>query len=49
MQACSAGLFKILRKINSNAYVVDLPPDFGISPFFNTEDLIAYKGSNSPR
>ena len=35
-----------MRKIKSNAYVVDLPPDFGISLSFNVEDLIAYYGPN---
>ena len=29
--------------INSNAYVVDLPPDFGINCIFNVEDLISYR------
>jgi len=46
LHARSAGSFKILRKINYNAYVVDFSPDFGISPSFNIKDLIAYKGSN---
>jgi len=38
--------FLNLRKINSNAYVVDLSPNFSINPSFNIEDLIAYKYSN---
>ena len=46
LHARSAGPFKILKKINSNAYVVDLLPDFSIIPSFNIEDLIAYKGPN---
>ena len=46
LHARSAGPFKILKKINSSAYVVDLPSDFGISPSVNIEDLIAYKGPN---
>jgi len=37
------GPFKILRSINSNAYIVDFSPDFGISPV-NIEDLVACKG-----
>ena len=32
-----------MKKINSNAYVVDLPSDFDTSLSFNIEDLIAYK------
>ena len=39
----SAGPFQILKKINSNAYVVDLPPDFDISCTFNVENLISYR------
>jgi len=38
-------LSKIFRKINSNAYIVDLSSDFGISPSVNIEDLVTYKGS----
>jgi len=41
----SAWLFQILKRINSNAYVVDLLPDFGISCTFNVEDLVPYRGT----
>ena len=41
----SAGLFKILKKINSNAYVVDLSQDFDISCTFNVKDLVPYRGT----
>ena len=37
--------FQILKKINSNAYVVDLPLDFGISCTFNVEDLVPYRST----
>jgi len=46
LHARCAGQFKILKKINLNAYVVDLPPDLGISPSLIIENLIAYKGPN---
>ena len=39
----SAGPFKILKKINSNAYMVDFPSDFGINYTFNVEDLAPYR------
>ena len=35
----------MFKRINSNAYVVDLPPDFDISYTFNVENLIPYKGT----
>ncbi len=44
LHARSAGPFRILKKIEPNAYVVDLPLDFGISSTFNISDLIEYKG-----
>jgi hypothetical protein len=39
-----AGPFKILEKINDNAYKLELPPEFGISPTFNISDLKPYLG-----
>jgi hypothetical protein len=33
------GPFKILEKINDNAYKLELPPEFEVSPTFNISDL----------
>jgi hypothetical protein len=34
--------FKILEKINDNAYKLELSPEFGVSPTFNISDLRPY-------
>jgi hypothetical protein len=36
------GPFKVLEKINENAYKLDLPVDFGVSPTFSIADLKPY-------
>jgi hypothetical protein len=38
------GPFKILEKINDNAYKLELPLEFGVSPTFNISDLRPYMG-----
>jgi hypothetical protein len=38
------GPFKILEKVNDNAYKLKLPPDFGVNPIFNIADLTPYMG-----
>ena len=43
LQARSAGPFKVLKRMGPNAYVIDLPHDYGISSSFNIKDLVAYK------
>jgi hypothetical protein len=38
------GPFKVLERINDNAYKLELPTDFGVSPTFNITDLKPYLG-----
>jgi len=45
LHACGAGPFEVIKRINDNASVLNLPEGFGISPIFNVEDLVAYKSS----
>jgi hypothetical protein len=40
----AAGPFKILAKINDNAYKLELLPEFRVSPSFNILDLRPYFG-----
>lgn len=35
---------RILHKYGKNSYVVELPPNLGISPILNVFDLYPYKG-----
>jgi hypothetical protein len=40
----AAGPFMVLEKINDNAYRLELPADFGVSPTFNISNLCPYLG-----
>jgi hypothetical protein len=42
----SAGPFKVLTKINDNAYILDLPAEFGVSTSFNVADSKPYLGED---
>jgi hypothetical protein len=44
LMPCAAGPYKILVKINDNAYKLELPPEFWVSPTFNIADLKPYLG-----
>ena len=44
LQARCASPFKVLKRIGSNAYNIELPSDYGISSTFKIKDLVAYKG-----
>ena len=44
LHARGAGPFKVLKKVGPNAYVLELPPEYGISSTFNISYLKEYKG-----
>ena len=41
------GPFKVLERINDNAYKLELPADFGVSPTINITDLKPYMGEEN--
>jgi hypothetical protein len=43
----AAGPFKVITKINDNAYILDLPMEFGVSTSFNVADLKLYAGEDA--
>jgi hypothetical protein len=44
LMSCADGPFNILEKIKDNAYKLELPLEFGVSPTFNISDLRRYLG-----
>lgn len=45
LQMKRLGPCKILAKYGANAYKIELPSDLGISPIFNVQDLVEFKGT----
>ena len=44
LQPRGDGPFAVLERINNNAYKIDLPEEYGVSPTFNVSDLSPYFG-----
>ena len=44
LRPCGDGPFAVLKGINDNAYKIDLPEEYGVSPTFNVSDLSPYFG-----
>ena len=46
--ARAMGPYSIIRKLGSNAYLLDFPNDMDISHVFNVEDLLPYRNTFEP-
>jgi len=46
LSARADGPFKVLQRINDNAYKIELPEDYGVSSTFNVADLSPYYGED---
>ncbi|PKU77037.1 hypothetical protein MA16_Dca001643 [Dendrobium catenatum] len=46
LHARSVRPFKIISKVNNNAYVLELLEGFNMNPTFNIEDIVAFEGPN---
>ena len=44
LSPCGDGPFQIIKKINDNAYQLDLPANYGVHSTFNIFDLIPFVG-----
>ena len=40
------GPFKVKKKVGDNAYVLELPDEYGVSPIFNVGDLTPFEGED---
>ncbi|KAI9175130.1 hypothetical protein LWI28_027810 [Acer negundo] len=48
LHALTIGPFRVLKRLGSNAYLLDLLADLTISPVFNVSDLYLYRGMFEP-